>query len=629
MRTELRPKPWMPIVIVLSGLLLLVILSTAYYYFALPQSVKAVSTDSESLIPFDSAIRVDFNRPLNRKEFSPTITPAVAGSWRFTNMLIGKHFARSAYFVPETILQPDTTYTISLDGINNVLKIGSNKTHNFTLTTESLPEVVSTQPANGADSITTISQITFQLDKRITPATEWRLLAEPAIEHQLITAGSTINIIPKKQLRQGTEYKWQLERSLVGHSRTTGEIVERHTGEIINRGDFKVLPPPNIADISPSGDKVLTSKQIVITFDRQMDTASVETGLTIEPETAGVIEWDDTQTEMSFKPTNGLAFDTNYNVKVAAGTKDLRAGFLDEEVSYDFKTIGPVKVLAFSPADGVGGVTIGSTIRAGFDQDIDKNSAETKFIISPNVSGTFSWDGRTIVFDPSQALAFDTTYTVSLASGIASINGQPSKEDFSAHFTTQPETTMLNIALDYQDKPLSCEAAALKMALSYKGVAVSETDIMNIIGIDMSPRQGDTWNDPNEIFVGDINGRQNSTGYGVHWAPIGKAANNWRPSEVFTNWSTEQILLEVAAGHPVIIWGIYPGGYYDPWSTAEGKQINAWKGEHTRTIIGFVGSPSNPGQIILNDPISGREYWSRQTFENNISTFNNSGVVIR
>ena len=75
--------------------------------------------------------------------------------------------------------------------------------------------------------------------------------------------------------------------------------------------------------------------------------------------------------------------------------------------------------------------------------------------------------------------------------------------------------TILNVPIDRQDLPLSCEAASLKMALNYKGLPVTETQLIAIIGHDASARAGDRWGDPNKYYVGSLYGRQNSTGYGV------------------------------------------------------------------------------------------------------------------
>ncbi len=191
-------------------------------------------------------------------------------------------------------------------------------------------------------------------------------------------------------------------------------------------------------------------------------------------------------------------------------------------------------------------------------------------------------------------------------------------------------TTTLETPLDFQDYPLSCEAASLKMALAYKGIYLSEDEIIKEIGRNSSPRKENTWADPHEVFVGDINGEMCVTGYGVYWERIAKAANRWVKAEAFSNWKVEDLTREINLGNPIIVWGTIPGSLTDcSWHTPEGKYIKAYKEDHVRLLIGFVDSSENPSKIILNDPLKGRISWETAFFLENWAIFGNSGVVIR
>lgn len=167
------------------------------------------------------------------------------------------------------------------------------------------------------------------------------------------------------------------------------------------------------------------------------------------------------------------------------------------------------------------------------------------------------------------------------------------------------------------------------MTLNYKGVATSENDIMAIVGFDPTPRSNNIWGDPNQTFVGSITGKQNSTGYGVHWGPIARAANHYRSSEAFSGWSASDLAREIQSGNPVIIWGTFGNARPDSWTTPQGKRINAWYGEHTRVVIGFRGPADNPTGFILNDPLAGRLNWTDNQLSGNWGRFSNSGVAVR
>ena len=169
------------------------------------------------------------------------------------------------------------------------------------------------------------------------------------------------------------------------------------------------------------------------------------------------------------------------------------------------------------------------------------------------------------------------------------------------------------------------------MALSSKKVFVSEDQIMEKIGCDLTTRKDNIWGDPYKIYVGDISGKICSTGFGVFWEPIAQAANYWRPSQAFTGWNIEELISELNQGNPAVVWGTLPVSSLTDcsWHTSEGKYIKAYKQTHVRLAVGFIGPSENPLKIILNDPLSGRLYWSTDYFVSNWESFNSSAVVVR
>jgi hypothetical protein len=62
-------------------------------------------------------------------------------------------------------------------------------------------------------------------------------------------------------------------------------------------------------------------------------------------------------------------------------------------------------------------VTTTSKLTASFNKEMDKDSVESAFSISPYVPGTFSWSGRTVTFIPSGELAAGTSYTATIGAG--------------------------------------------------------------------------------------------------------------------------------------------------------------------------------------------------------------------
>lgn len=329
-------------------------------------------------------------------------------------------------------------------------------------------------------------------------------------------------------------------------------------------------------------------------------------------------------------------------ILVGVGVAVIMAGFV-----YFF--VIPPMVVKVVPEEGKENVGLDTSITIRFDKPIKRQ--EIKHFIIPQVHGEWRFEEpiiknhlfRTLVFVPAVDFKPDTKYQINLEHIVSplGINLFPGK--FSFRFRTQeilpkaisqeiePEITLLDIPLDWQDYALSCEAACLKMALGFKGVKVSEDEIMEKIGYDLTPRKDNIWGDPYQAYVGEIDGKICATGYGVYWTQVAEAAGYWREAEVISNGNLQRIAQEIKVGNLVIFWGVLPEKELTDcsWQTTTGKYIKALKETHVRLAIGFMGDSASPTKIIINDPLSGRLFWSPEQFLTNWAVFDYTGVVIK
>src|SRR3989344_5372815 len=83
-------------------------------------------------------------------------------------------------------------------------------------------------------------------------------------------------------------------------------------------------------------------------------------------------------------------------------------------------------------------------------------------------------------------------------------------------------TVLLPVTFHKQEHALSCEIAALKMALDYRSIFVSVSELFsNLIYSHTGPREsGNIWGDPDLGFVGNIDSKMPNGGYGVYEKPI-------------------------------------------------------------------------------------------------------------
>ncbi len=104
----------------------------------------------------------------------------------------------------------------------------------------------------------------------------------------------------------------------------------------------------------------------------------------------------------------------------------------------------PPSIESVSPPEDAVGVPIDTDILIVFSEKIDSNRiSPTTFTINPSVVGTFSFDGDTVRFSPAGSLAWSTSYTVSITTGVTDLAGNHLQNNKTWTFTTadDPATT--------------------------------------------------------------------------------------------------------------------------------------------------------------------------------------------
>lgn len=186
----------------------------------------------------------------------------------------------------------------------------------------------------------------------------------------------------------------------------------------------------------------------------------------------------------------------------------------------------------------------------------------------------------------------------------------------------------LDVPYHRQQYSLSCEIAALKMALGAVAVNVSENELIAKLPFDRTSKRFGIWGDPYNAFVGNIDGRMMITGYGVYWEPIARLGLNYRRTEVLNNAKLQDITKHLDEGRPVIVWGYYGAGNKVSWRTPSGRTIIATHGEHARVVVGYTGERDNPENFILYDPIYGELNWTWEELWNNWSALERGAVAV-
>lgn len=307
----------------------------------------------------------------------------------------------------------------------------------------------------------------------------------------------------------------------------------------------------------------------------------------------------------------------------------------------------PPMVTATSPSENLKDVSLTGPVTIQFNEPVSRAIMDKS--ITPDVPGVWIFEDpvysthlyRKVSFYPDAGFNSDTTYTVKI-SNIKNALQTSKSDDLVLSFTTkaaprtatqtlttiQSETVKLPVPSYLQQHTLSCEVASLRMALAYRGVTKSEDELLAQVGVDNTPHIDGTWGNPYERFVGNVNGNQMRDGYGVYWGPIERVAKMYGNAQAFQNGNIGVLTSNILKGNPTIIWVYSESGAPTHWKTPSGVDVFAVAGEHTVVVVGFVGTPDNPSQIIVNDSLVGQVYWPRAFFDRKWATFSQSGVTI-
>ena len=192
----------------------------------------------------------------------------------------------------------------------------------------------------------------------------------------------------------------------------------------------------------------------------------------------------------------------------------------------------------------------------------------------------------------------------------------------------------LDIPYSQQVYSLSCEEAALQMALASRGINVSQGQVLATMGIDYRSAYRDAggnlhWGDPYASFVGDPNGSEtNLTGYGSYNEAIYRAAGALGGQVVMVaeGYSPGQLYQQVLNGHPVVAWTSFDYRYHGTtfYSAFDGRTVRFGAPfEHAVTIGGVT-----PDSVYVLDPWNGPGWMSKGRFEAGYASFNDMAVVI-
>jgi Bacterial Ig-like domain/WD40-like Beta Propeller Repeat len=85
---------------------------------------------------------------------------------------------------------------------------------------------------------------------------------------------------------------------------------------------------------------------------------------------------------------------------------------------------------------GSGLALVRTSIKVAFSEEVNPDIAQNAFSITPTVAGSFHWQGRTLIFTPSNKLPLSSTFHVHMAPGVQDLSGNVQNGSGDVTFTT-------------------------------------------------------------------------------------------------------------------------------------------------------------------------------------------------
>ena len=197
--------------------------------------------------------------------------------------------------------------------------------------------------------------------------------------------------------------------------------------------------PAQIVDYFPQRGAVdvSTAVPIRITFDHDVDRASVEARFHLSPSTTGTVQWVSGHELVYQHPP--LQPNKSYEVILDPGYRDLAGNVYTLRHHWAFVTETPPSLVASTPANGDQGVDPATYLTLEFTRPMNGATLASAITVSPSVPVDVRLDpsdSRRAVIAPSQLLAPKTAYEIAVNTGALDADGNQLDRDQTVDFTT-------------------------------------------------------------------------------------------------------------------------------------------------------------------------------------------------
>ncbi len=309
------------------------------------------------------------------------------------------------------------------------------------------PTVVEFSPKPGQELPPEDAVITVRFDQSMDrESVEQALQISPEVEGESVWEDArTVTFVPKA-MASATRYRVALSaeaRSMEGQGLSYPLAFS-----------FSTMGGLHVTDVTPAdgADGLRLDTPLLITFNRPVVPLSCvgapagktsecpDLPLEITPYINGDGLWVNTAL-YRFTPRLGWDAGRRYEVELAAGVTSVGGTVLEAPYAWSFTPAVP-RVMSVSPTSNARNLPLETGVRVVFNTPMDPEATGSAFTLIAEsgepVPGSITWqdEGAELVFTPTQRLAIDTLYTVSVAENARALTGALLEQPTRWTFTT-------------------------------------------------------------------------------------------------------------------------------------------------------------------------------------------------
>lgn len=221
---------------------------------------------------------------------------------------------------------------------------------------------------------------------------------------------------------------------------TPAALAATPTPQAVTPTPTRPAAAPSVVSHAPSSRSVNTRRPTIsLTFNREMDQASVAAALGVEPPIEFDLRWE--KKTLYVDLLQPLEPGVNYLFTLAETATDTNGVALKDFYSW---AVRPVK--AIGAIDGPTPERPRAPLELAFNYPMDAASVESALAVEPGVAGAWSWtEGNTVAtFTPEKRLTSNTTYILRFSGKLRDANGDEMSAPDPLTFTTPPAVTVLS-----------------------------------------------------------------------------------------------------------------------------------------------------------------------------------------